>query len=808
MALTHLAHRRTGLLPAVSVLALSMVMAPAAFAQEQDEEDEVSVTSEDERGPEVQPQGEIIVTGTNIRGVQNPTVPIISFDREELQRSGFGTIEDFARTLPQNFTGALSPLTRNSGVEGANQDTALGTNFELRGLGAGSTLTLVDGRRIVDAGRSGAADISIIPLSLIERVDVATDGASAVYGTDAIGGVVNFIIRDDFDGLELNARASTIQGGKEDQQYNVTAGHNWSSGNAVFSVSLNFEEPLLYSERDFIIPPDDSLSAVSNPLGSFTPDQRLLSIYTSARQELSDSTEIRSKFIYADREAETFGRPGRRNDNESETLISSTQLTHSWSEDIETSVLVDYSRSTVDFTTILDDGGILQQVQDVNTFFASEFNISGRLPDTLPIDVRFAAGAFYEDENYRTGTRSVDLTQTSYGAYAEVLLGLVKEPTGMLESFDVSFAGRYQDYELFGDDFNPKVGAYLRTAFGLGLRGSYSESFRTPNLSDVGGTRTALFLFSPFFPTDRDFSSEADPATINQFGLNPGTSLYLAFGGANPTLTPETAEAINLGVEFEPQFVDGLRLGASWFNVQYDERIDNFLQVNETLQREEFDALIDRDPDPAIIQNVLDNPDNFFITDGLFLLPNPLTFQDISANNISFVVNNGFQNVNLVEVSGFDLFADYSTELGGGTFSLNVNGTILTQNDLKVTPTSNAADLLDVVFRPTDFDIRTTVFWSKNGLGLFGALNHVGGYTNDLVDPVEEIGSFTTFDLSISFDTNEAGVGGLLGGTRIILAANNLFDQDPPFVQDPSGLGLISTPQTRILSAELLACSS
>lgn len=165
---------------------------------------------------------EIVVTGSRIR--RDPTAaptPLIQVQREALLATGQSTVIDYLATIP-----ALSNSLVPSDTIGS---TSLGLSFaNLRSLGTGRTLTLVDGRRHVgSAGGSLAVDIDSIPRLLIESVEIITGGASSVYGADAVSGVLNFIMRRDFEGLEVDARYGQInQGGEANKRISVLAGAN------------------------------------------------------------------------------------------------------------------------------------------------------------------------------------------------------------------------------------------------------------------------------------------------------------------------------------------------------------------------------------------------------------------------------------------------------------------------------------------------------------------------------------------------------------------------------------------------------
>ncbi|NJO12861.1 MAG: TonB-dependent receptor plug domain-containing protein, partial [Gammaproteobacteria bacterium] len=181
--------------------------------------------------------GEIVVTGSHIRGAQPVGNQLLTFDREALQATGIPSVAQVLHTLPQNFGGGPSEDTR-VGLE-ASQNTARSTTVNLRGLGATATLVLINGRRVAPAGTQGAfVDLSSIPLSAVERIDVLPDGASAIYGSDAVGGVVNVVLRRDFEGAETSARyGGATEGDARTVVLGQTLGGEWSSGHAL----LNYE---------------------------------------------------------------------------------------------------------------------------------------------------------------------------------------------------------------------------------------------------------------------------------------------------------------------------------------------------------------------------------------------------------------------------------------------------------------------------------------------------------------------------------------------------------------------------------------
>jgi len=175
---------------------------------------------------------EITVTGSRIaRANEVQPNPVYGMDSSDIKASGQLSVIDIVDTMPQLFSSQNSAQSNFFGTDtntGLNNAPGVGT-LDLRGLGANRTLVLVDGRRHV-AGVAGSAgvDVQTIPVSLIERVEVLTGGASSIYGADAVTGVVNFIMKDNFQGTEFDVQGGVpTDGGGNDLQLSLTHGQSW-----------------------------------------------------------------------------------------------------------------------------------------------------------------------------------------------------------------------------------------------------------------------------------------------------------------------------------------------------------------------------------------------------------------------------------------------------------------------------------------------------------------------------------------------------------------------------------------------------
>ncbi|WP_404417761.1 TonB-dependent receptor domain-containing protein [Brevundimonas vesicularis] len=194
---------------------------------------------------------DVVVTGTYLRGAESPS-PVTVVTQADVDRQGRSTVADTLAALPQNFTGAAYEGSANTGADRSGRNVSSATGVNLRGLGADATLVLVNGRRVAGTGNAGDfADISNIPSSAISRADVLLDGASALYGADAVGGVVNIILKSRFEGAETRLRlGATSDGGANETLVSHAGGFDWGSGSVVAAYEYHDRGELEGADRN------------------------------------------------------------------------------------------------------------------------------------------------------------------------------------------------------------------------------------------------------------------------------------------------------------------------------------------------------------------------------------------------------------------------------------------------------------------------------------------------------------------------------------------------------------------------------
>lgn len=199
-------------------------------------------------------ESEIVVTGTRIRGSAPIGSEVITIDRKDIERSGYATTQDIAQTIPQNFGGAPNDTTVAISLDpNSGKNTGSGSSLNLRGLGNASTLVLLNGDRPPLGGFAGVfSDISMIPASAIERIEIVADGASAIYGSDAVAGVVNIIPRLRFKGAETSFRIASADGDSQDIVASQILGTEWNGGHAMLAYEYYHRSALAAADRDYV----------------------------------------------------------------------------------------------------------------------------------------------------------------------------------------------------------------------------------------------------------------------------------------------------------------------------------------------------------------------------------------------------------------------------------------------------------------------------------------------------------------------------------------------------------------------------
>lgn len=717
-------------------------------------------TSDDNKTPGLE---EIVVTGTNISGVENKTVPLLTFDRDAIDRSGFATLADFITSLPQNVkSGNNSPDGVLSGAQFGLDNIENSTAANLRGLGSSSTLTLLNGHRVAPSAFGSGVDLSMIPLDAVDRVDVLTDGSSAVYGSDAVGGVINIILRKDFNGQATTGRLDTLtRGGGELKQFGQTVGRTWGAGGALAVFQFDDANAIRADQRSFT-------QNLPQPTDIY-PSSKRYSGVLSAHQSLAPSFEVFGDALLehdAGQRSYTsgFGAPQEQlvtshTDSTSANLGASWQPFGDWH--LEGDGL--YSQLSSHVTEIFtpDLAGYTNGtpfLHNLTTIKEGDLKLDGTVFSSGGASLKAALGASYRQEafsslvNY-TGVDSIT-SRHVHAFFAELYAPLITAANALpgIQKLELSAAVRDDDYSDFGTKINPRVGIFFSPVQQLGLRAAYSTSFRAPNPIEFLGATGNNFAY-----VESGIPQPGDPT---------GNTPVLLFGSQG--LKPESSKNLTAGLDLTPPSLPTTRFSLNYYRIVYSDRI-----ITSPFSANVFDnpgvygPLIQQFPNDAAVAAFvagLQPPQSVF----------DLTAGQTGLAGIRFGFPYGEINATKQRTEGLDLGSHSLLNLNDiNKLLLDLNATYIKEIASTFCNTCVSTDTANTYGNPLKLRLRAAAGWSNATFSVNSAVNFANAYSDTNLIPPGRIASLTTADLNASWHSR---------GTGTTLSVNiiNLFNKNPP----------------------------
>lgn len=709
-------------------------------------------------------KNEILVTGSRIRGATVAS-PALTLSRDEIIRAGQSNLGDAVRALPQNFGGGQNP-TVATGAGGApdNINVGSGSTINLRGIGQDATLTLLNGHRVAYNAAYQGIDVSSIPLAAVDRMEVITDGSSALYGSDAVGGVANIILRHDFEGVWTSARLGTAtDGGAFQQQYDVVGGSHWDSGGFIASYDFGRDTAISARQRSYT----DSL----NPTSTLVPYQRHHSGLISAHRDILPSLEfsvdgtfnerwshasapINSTGSYLDYGLVTYN----RSISYSVAPSIKYRLGNGWHADL---LGVYGNDKTFYGSDVYYKGSDISPTKGCycNTFANVDLSAEGPLIRLPGGDARLALGGGYRKNGfhaYRTvgATQDIDVDQAVYYGYGELYLPLVSETQNIpgLSALSLDGAFRYEDYKGTDQQVTPKVGLVYSPASGLQLKGTWGKSFRAPTLYEqYSGQYSYLYKAS----------------AVGGAGY-PATSTALVLGGANPSLKSERATSWTTTLVVAPLAWQGFHAEISYYHIDYRNRVATPISSRSAaLSNPAYADLVNGSPSATDVEAAVAAPYSFNNLAGVTLDP----------ANVVAIIDNRYRNIARQVIQGVDLSTRYhlNTNAAGG-FTLTGNVTYLNSRQ-RLGPELADADIAGTIFYPPHVRGRAGFLWDKGPISLSSFVNYIGGVQDNRQSPSVRVGSMTTLDVSGQYrfphDVR------FFADSEILLALQNLNNAKP-----------------------------
>ena len=880
--MTNLLDRRAAALASKTALgALAIALAAPAWAQAA--QPAAPAPADQPAAADESPAPDVIVTGSRIRGVRAVGSNVIAIDQTTIAQEPVTSTADLLRRVPQVIS--LGANRNGGSAQNGAANATRGAGINLRGIGTNATLLLYDGKRMPPQGTQGQyTDPSVLPSIALGRVEVVADGASAIYGSDAIAGVVNFILRKDFNGIEARARYGFTNGNYDEAQVSGIVGHKWDSGSVMLAAEYTRNSALRgydlpwYQDDNRFRGGRDLRVTLCNPgtitaggntyaiptggatagnVGTLTagtsnkcfyngqdmviPEQQRISVVGALSQHVGDGIRLFADGFYSHRNGIILGTGDTftatvKNTNPffvtpvlgttSETVTYSLlpelgpdrnpYRSYSWNlmAGVDAHLFSDWnatlyyahgaSQDVADRRKGVNTAALNAALADTNA--ATALNVFGGAnnPATLAkindnyfvitgatrLDVanlqfngslfempggkvKVALGGEYRKEytftdlatgNSTTQTHVADGGSRNVKAvFAELYVPFfgAGNATPGLEELSLSVAGRYEKYSDFGSTTNPKIGVTWRPFDGLTFRGSYGTSFRAPTFTEVSTIAGGAGLYYDTLP---------GPS---------GNLTGIGIAGGNPGLKPETAKTWSFGTEIKPAAIPGLIATATYFHINYTNQIQALRGTAGLLTNPIYASFVNLSPTAAQVTALVNS--------GL-----PIN-QAINTSVVQFIADGRRQNLGTSLVGGIDFGLNYNWQMGAVKLDAGLNGSLFTEYKFRAVPGAALVDVLNTIGFTQKFRMQADLGVAWNGFRARGTLNHLSGYLNNTLAPVQHVAAYNTVDLSLGYDINEH--------FRVGVDARNLFNVQPPFVDTTRGYDPQSTnPVPRIIS--------
>lgn len=703
--------------------------------------------------PETQGRLEsITVTGTHIRGgAPQSGSPVYTVTETDIRHSGTTSVSQLLGSLPQSFgrpdgLDASSVLSPNPGSPLTNPACVQ----NLRNLGPEATLVLADGRPRprVSPGDSAYTDLCMIPLEAVAGIEILADGASAIYGSDAVAGVTNLILKRRLEGALTKVRYSfeTDRDGGAVEEITQRFGKTWTRGDAW----------VIYEHRA-----EDDVDASSRPAtadfwkrgyrsATLSPLQDSHVMYARLEQKFARENELLIDLSYGKRHVTSsyttaFGQLlGVETLNQVEQRAAgggaTFTLTDNWKFYVDAGVDSSTVSSELTRNFSVPIGAVVTNDSVSYGSQRLEFHAQRNVADMAGGKAQLAVGVGGYREAYERDVPHIDAQTFSRSVFAELITPIGARATDSSDHslITVRLAARYEDSSSFGHAFLPKLGVQWMPRDYLRFRTTFGTSIRAPSLSQIAPAGASIAVL--------DLPDPAAPG---------GTTRTASELGTNPGLRTETATIWTGGIDFalDSPYVPKIML--TWFDIMYRNRILAFGGAASS-------ALHDPELQGRRFRRA-DRPENF---DALMLarltsvapgvvvagcrasdyisgpcMENPANIDawtDLSLSNVAETFTNGF-----------DLKLNKELPLSNGTLELGLMVTYVLNFESRRTQFSENIELANSTFNILRLRARTHVGFTSGPWSVHTFANFANRYTNTEVTPNVPVASMFTMDLSV-----------------------------------------------------------
>lgn len=705
---------------------------------------------------------EVLITGSRIRGAPQAS-PVIVLTDTDIRNAGQHDLGEVVRSLPQNFGGGSNPGTGSrNGVTGGNFGGA--STINLRGIGRDATLTLLNGHRL-SANANGGVDITAIPLLALQRLEIITDGASALYGSDAVGGVANFITKRAYSGLNVTALyGGSTDGGYEQKQLSAVSGKEWNGGGLIAAVTNARSSKIAAGQRSY--------TTGMNPEATLFPKQNRTNVFSSAYQEVGSGVTLSVDGLYSYNRSLNFvpflpTASVMTSGNESHTQTRSYSLTptitanlpHDWLLNAYGSIGRDRAKYVL--TTRTNGVPATSNYCYCNGFKSAEMNISGDAVNLPAGRVKLALGGGYRAEkaafNQTGSTNTYAETQVITYGFGELAIPLISpgQDVPFIQALNLNAAVRYEDYEGGRSIATPKLGLIYNVDSDFTLKASWGKSFKAASFNQrysiVNASLNPVAGYGNLFPADATF---------------------ITISGGRPDLAPEKATSFTSAISYHPRKVPGLEASLGYYRINFRDRVvQPFTSTAGALTNALYSSYIVRNPSVGTQSAALSRTPLPLVN----RVPGPYDPSKVIA-----IIDISLTNATEQKIDGFDLSLKYRRALSNGSdltlFSSSTYLDIRQQLIPNVAPVGLAGNF----YFPRHFMSRSGASWTDGDLTISGFINYTGAARYRAVTPIQDIKAVTTLDLTARLTVPQ------LSGTEIAISAINVLNAQPTVVPGTS----------------------
>jgi iron complex outermembrane recepter protein len=728
---------------------------------------------------------QIDVTGSRIPETSQTNSPSRSITLTELKLSGVTSAADAFSNVPQAFPAggtADTSLIFSSAPSPTNVIWASGV--DMRGLGNSATASLINGHPMApSAGANGVySDIRTIPFSLLSRIDVQTDSASAIYGPEAIAGVANYFIRLIHPGAksQLQMHLQT-EGGGASWLASQEIGVPWGNGQAGLFIEMSGQDPIDAANREST----EKIALAGYPVAWVSPRQRGITGYGNLSRDIGD-VRVRADVSYARRDlrnllvSNAFGGMTSTNEVRAEQYWSFVEMSlpfpsPNWNGRVDGGV--SGSSARIDRTDDAPSIGWFDVKRGTTTsrLQFAEVHVNGKLIDNWAGPVR---GAF------ELGTRRYQYRKSDphyASASMNISHGVMELSIPLAESrrltapevlgLTLALRGELQSRELHA---LPQIGLHLTPLESLRFRGTWSRTWKPPAL-----------YFQVRSNESQAIVDVADPSAPGE------TRRVIARSGANASLDAERATATTVGFDYTPSA--NFRISATYYDIRYEGQIlpvpasyDDILRLDtlsslRKVRGEYSDAEVDE-----LVSGILANPANNLVG-GCSVKQYTIGPCAERPQGIYGVMDLRPQNLATTHANGVDLLIESKFDTRFGVVDASFDGTVAFDHKYKLTEAAPFTELASTTYSPIAVRFRTGLgFTHRGGAHAHAYVNFAGRSRNNSIDPPARIASQAVLDVVFGYDSMR-GSAEVAGDYSLALVVKNALNKEPPPVWNANG---------------------